>query len=224
MAEIHDAVRCVWVLSGSPEPRLPSTFDWITTPDRVVAADAGAALAARLGLKPDILVGDFDSIEPELRARYDRQSVEVRVFQHDTKQETDTELAVLAALEWQPRQIYIFGAMGGRLDHALANVMLLAHPALHATDARLIEENQELYIVRAGRENIVSGNIGDRVTVIPVSGDAEGVRNAGFQYPLAGETLPMGYARGVSNVLTAREARIWLDKGELLVIVAHATA
>lgn len=224
MAEIRETVDCVWVLSGSPEPRLPSTFDWITAPDRVVAADSGAALAARLGLTPDILLGDFDSIEPELRARYERQSVEVRVFQHDTKQETDTELAVLAALEWRPRQIYIFGAIGGRLDHALANVMLLTHPALHATDARLIEENQELYLARAGRENLVSGNIGDTVTIVPVSGDAAGVRNAGFEYPLAGETLPMGYARGVSNVLTAREARIWLDKGELLVIVTHATA
>jgi len=175
-----------------------------------------------LGVQPDIVLGDFDSIDPALLARLeDIQGLDIRKYDHHTKLETDTELAALATLQYNPRTILIFGAIGGRMDHSLANVFLLAHPALRDHDVRIIEGNQELFLARPAQWTTLRGWAGDTVSVFPLRGDAVGVKNSGLEYPLQGETVGFGTSRGVSNRMLADEASIWLDQGELLVIVAH---
>jgi thiamine pyrophosphokinase len=201
---------------------LPSSFDWISAPDRVVAADGGAALLDILGLTPNIVIGDFDSVDPALLTKLRSfPGIDVRNYEHDKKNETDTELAVLAALEWHPRRVYIFGAVGGRVDHTVGNLLLLAHPELEGYDVRIVQGDQELYLARPERWTIIGGRPGDTVSVFPLKSDAVGVKNEGLEYPLNGETIPFGTSRGISNVLLGNEARVWLDQGELLVVVVR---
>lgn len=214
-------VRCVWVLSGAPDSEPPVWLDRQSRPDKVVVADGGAALALRLGIRPDLLIGDLDSISPDALAELKAAGTEIEQYEHHIKQETDTELAVLAALRWQPERIIILGAIGGRLDHALANVFLLTHPALTGLEVSIVDQNQELFLARTGAWNVVSGQKGDLLSLLPVGEDTLGVKTEKLMYPLAGETLPSGRGRGVSNELLDDNARVWLDSGKLLVVITH---
>src|SRR4051812_26212139 len=135
----------VWILASSPVRSAVSTVAWLPAPDHVVAADGGSTLAKRLGLTPDLIIGDLDSADPALVAQWEATGVEVQRYQHTEKLETDTELAVLEALRWQPGRIYLLGAMGGRLDHEIANILLLTHPRLASIDLRIVAGRQEIF-------------------------------------------------------------------------------
>src|SRR4051812_33492178 len=214
-------VSTVWVFAASPQVEPLVDLPWIPRPDRVVCADGGTGLAATLGITPDLVIGDLDSSDSALLARLEQSGVAFERYEHTKKLETDTELAVFAALRWEPARIVIFGAIGGRLDHALANVLMLTHPALWGLDVSIVEGQQEVFLAKAGQWNEVHGRPSDLLSLLPVGVDALGVRTDGLVYPLNGETLPVGRGRGVSNELEGEEARVWLDEGKLLVVVGH---
>ena len=182
----------------------------------VIAADGGSQHAETLGLKPDIVIGDFDSLAPALRAELEAEGT--RFEQAPThKDETDLELALLYAAQRGVEQVAILGALGGRLDMTLANVLLLAHPGLQSLQIELWAGWQTACLISPpGAE--ISGHPGDTLSLIPLGGDAEGIITHNLEYPLNGETLFFGPARGVSNVLTASTARVELRAGLLLAI------
>jgi thiamine pyrophosphokinase len=215
-------LTCVWVLASGPYEDLQSALQWAPNADRVVAADGGTALAHELGLFPDLIIGDIDSSPPSLVERFQAQGVEVRRYDHNTKLETDTELALLAALEWQPDIIVLLGALGGRLDHALANILLLTRTAFIPLDIRIIDGKQEAFLAKPGQWNSIRGDEGDTVTLLPVGEDALGVRTKRLHWPLQGETLPQGHGRGVSNRIDEKGAQVTLDEGLMLVVVLHS--
>ncbi len=216
-----EQVNCVWVLAASPVWSGPIAVDWLPRADRVVAANGGTGLAAQLGLQPDLVVGDLDSSDPALVAKLEADRVEVRRYKHNTKSETDTELAVLAALEYRPQKIVVLGGTGGRLDHTLANIFLLSNPMLARVDIRVVEGRQEVFLAKSGEWNVLGAEQGDTVTLLPLGGDARGVRTGELEYPLFDETLSAGSSRGVSNVAVSTGARVWLESGNLLVVVLH---
>ena len=214
--------RTIWVLAASPD--WEEDIAWLPAPDAVVVADGGAQIATRLGLTPDMVIGDFDSCHPSSLAQVEvwrRAGTQVRTYRHETKLETDTELAVLAALELTPTRIYVLGATGGRIDHTLANVLLLTHPQLRNCDVRIVEGKQEIYLARAGVWNPISGSPGDTVTLLPVGSDVTDVELTDLLYPLERETLPQGRGRGISTVIVKHEAGVRYETGLLLVVVAH---
>lgn len=214
----------IWVLAGSPDLTAQAALEHLPKPDKVIAADGGSILADHLGLVPDLVIGDLDSADPTLVERWEAQGVETRRYGHTTKSETDTELAVMAAVEWlhgQPSTIYLLGATGGRLDHTLANILLLTHPLLAGIDLRVITETQEAFLAKPGQWTRVAGQPGDLMSLLPVGADAGGILLEGFVYPLQRETLLKGSGRGVSNEIATPGARLWLDSGQLLVVVSH---
>ena len=217
-------IACAWVLAAAPDALAPAALAWLEAPDYVVAADGGANLAERLGLTPDLLVGDLDSADPQVVARFEAQGVPVARYTHETKLETDTELAMLAAVRTQPRSIVVIGAIGGRLDHTLANVMLLLHPDFAPLDVTIVDGNQSVRLAKPGKWNSVQGQAGDTLSLIPVGTEAVGVRTRGLLYPLDGETLHAGQARGVSNELTGSSASVWVESGNLLVTLINRAA
>jgi thiamine pyrophosphokinase len=201
---------------------------WADAIDYVVAADGGAGLAVELGFRLDAWVGDGDSISaPDLEAL--RQArVPVELASRD-KDESDAELALLAAVEAGAPEVTLVGALGGpRLDHALANVSLLAHPSARGVDLRILGPNSRVRLLQApgsdgaaaGAE--LAGRIGDLVSLIPF-GDVAGVTTDGLRYQLDGEDLALGPARGLSNVRTRPIARVTVREGRLLVIEVPAT-
>lgn len=185
----------------------------------IIAADGGARLAERCGLRPDLIVGDLDSLSREEADRFAAQGATIeRVTPH--KDETDLELALLAAAQRGATWIRAIGATGDRLDQTLAAVHMLVMPHLDGRDARLVAGRQTLWVVGPG-EHALDGAPGDTISLIPLAGDARGVRTEALDYPLHGETLVMGAARGVSNVMAASRAGVALESG--LLVVVHTT-
>jgi thiamine pyrophosphokinase len=187
------------------------------SPTLVIGADAGARHAAALGLRLTALLGDLDSIDPPMLAEARRNGVDVRSFPAD-KDETDLELALLFAVEAGADEICILGALGARIDMTLANIMLLAHPRLTGRRVEMWDAGQTVWLIRPPGE-AVPGRIGDRLSLLPMGDFADGVTTHGLEYPLQGERLPLGPARGVSNVVAAENPRVELKCGLLLAIL-----
>jgi thiamine pyrophosphokinase len=188
----------------------------------VIAADAGAVTLDRLNRMPDRLVGDLDSIPDVVFARLREAGVAIEGHPAD-KDASDTELALEAALEAGATEVVVLGATGGRrLDHELANVLLLADPALASRDVRIVHGPSTVRALRDGAGLTLEGSAGDLVTLLPVGGDATGVSIVGVRWPLAGATLRLGRSRGLSNEIVEPPASVSLERGTLLV-VEHRT-
>lgn len=180
-----------------------------------IAADGGAHNARRLGLWPDVIVGDLDSVAGELLAELQARGCQV-IRHSPRKDETDAELALLEAVRRGATEIRILGALGGRFDHALANILLLTMPGLQGIPTRIVTHEAMISLIHGEAE--IAGAIGDTLSLLPLGGDAVGIVTEGLEYPLRDETLYLGPARGVSNVLTAPVARVRLREGLLLAI------
>ncbi len=181
----------------------------------VIAADGGANWLSSQGRAPDVLVGDMDSVSPQVLHSLD--DGRCRVVRHSPrKDETDTELALHQAMAMGATRIVILGATGGRIDHTLANVVLLLMPKLAGIETVIFDGCSYLSIVR--RAGLIRGRVGDVVSLIPIGGSAEGIVTEGLEYPLHDETLRLGAARGVSNVLIRPEAHITVRRGNLVAV------
>jgi thiamine pyrophosphokinase len=197
---------------------------WDDGIEAVIAADGGLARARAIGLEPTLLVGDLDSLDPGLIAAAEASGPAIR-RSPAAKDESDAELALLAALEDGATRVTVLGAFGGpRLDHALANVWLLAHPALAGLEAALLDARTRATLLQAPGPDGLSvrrplpGRPGATVSLLPFGGDATGVTTHGLRYPLRDEPLLSGPARGLSNVREAPDAAVTLRAGRLLVI------
>jgi thiamine pyrophosphokinase len=195
---------------------------WSDGIDWVVAADGGARHAPALGRRLDLWVGDGDSLGEEALAELAAGGVPIRRLAVD-KDESDTELALLAAVEAGARRVTILGALGGaRFDHGLANIWLLAHPRLDGRDVRLVDVSARIRLIGRGRSDL-GGRIGDLVSLLPFGGDAGAVTTSGLGYPLRGEPLTVGPSRGLSNIRAAADASIEVGSGRILVAETPAT-
>ena len=200
-----------------------ATIDRLIGPDGrrnlfVIAADGGALKAGALGLRPNVVVGDADSLTDADVDRLRADGVEVLTFP-SAKDESDTELAVREALRRGAERLVIVGAFGGRrFEHALANVLLLTLPELRGHDACLADGASVLRVLFGGERLEITGEVGDNVSLLPLTEEAAGVTTDGLSYALTGATLRQGPARGLSNELSGARASVSLDAGRLAVI------
>lgn len=182
----------------------------------IVAADGGVCHAEACSLSPRVVIGDMDSLtESDLARCQARGAVLLRY--PAAKDETDLELALGYAAARGATWMRVIGASGDRLDQTLGNVLLLTLPALAGRDVRLVAGRQEAWLLPPG-EHILSGSVGDTLSLIPLGGDAQGVQTDGLVYPLRAEPLLFGPARGMSNVFEGSTARVHLDSGLLLAV------
>jgi thiamine pyrophosphokinase len=197
-------------LTGVVLPPLPADAP-------VVAADSGVDRAHELGLTVALAVGDFDSATPGALDAARRDGAEVRVHPV-AKDATDLELALGAALELEPRpdRLVVLGGHGGRLDHLLANALLLASDVVAGVEVVAQMGHARVTVVRHRGE--LTGRVGDLVTLLPVGGPARGVATEGLRYPLRDEDLAPGTTRGVSNELVAPAAVVTVRAGVLLAV------
>ena len=187
--------------------------------DLLIAADGGALHAAAHGWWPQLLLGDLDSAPPEVCACVEAHGGQIiRYSPH--KDETDTELALRVALARGADEVYLLGAIGDRLDHSLANILLLGAANVAGICLTILTGRQRIVAIR--REATLSGRAGDLVSLLPIGGDVTGIWTEGLAYPLRGETLPFGIPRGISNVLTAPQATVRVESGILLAIITTA--
>jgi thiamine pyrophosphokinase len=185
----------------------------------VIGVDGGTCHLADFGLKPHIIIGDMDSLQETELARFVSQGVQI--LRHPPeKDETDFELALEQAIIKGCSEILVIGALGGRSDQMIAN-LLLPIAYLDKGEIRLLHGAEEITYINSCSN--IHGNAGDIISLIPVSGDVTGVNTTGLRYPLNFETLYLGKSRGVSNELTGTSAIIAVSSGILLCIHTHLT-
>ncbi|MSO58642.1 MAG: thiamine diphosphokinase [Thermoleophilia bacterium] len=204
----------VVVVAGGGAPA-PGWADAVPAGAPVVAADGGVETALAAGLAPTVCVGDFDSAAPALLERAEALGARIERHRAD-KDATDLELALETALALAPRRILVAGSAGGRLDHLLASLLLLASERWAAVSIDAILGPARAHVVRGARA--LDASPGETVTLLALHGPAHGVSTKGLAYTLADETLQPGSSRGVSNVVTASPIRIEVRVGVLIAL------
>ena len=205
----HETV--VVVAGGGPAGVAPALPRGAT----VIAADGGVDLALELGLPIDLVVGDFDSASPAGLAAAEASGA--RIVRHPAEKDaTDLELALDEAAALGPRRLVVVGVEGGRLDHLLAGVLLLAAERYSRFEIDAFLGSAQAHVIRGERS--LEGEAGELVSLLALHGPAEGVVTEGLAYPLRGETLVPGSSRGVSNRFEAVAARVSLERGVLLAL------
>lgn len=180
----------------------------IKNDDLLIAADSGAEHLYKIGLEPDILIGDMDSISVK---PYGKEIIKLNVM----KDETDTEAAVRVAAENGADEIVIVGATGTRLDHSLANLLMLKSLSEDNIKAQILDEKNSVRYVDGSFE--IDGAEGDTVSIIPLTRlHIESTK--GLLYEVMDGFLEVGSSRGVSNVMTSNTAKVTLKSGTALVI------
>ena len=190
----------------------------IQSHDFIIAADGGQRHLQTLGLRPDLLIGDLDSLSQQEIDGIQSSKVEVMRFACQ-KDETDLELAIHAVIQRGFQDLLIIAALGGRLDQTLGNLSLLLRPELTDCQVRLDDGCEEVWLVRSSLT--IYGRAGERLSLLALGVAARGIQTEGLQYSLHGETLEAHQTRGISNVMTSSVARISLSSGPLICIHAR---
>ncbi len=212
--EAQRANRTVIVVTGG-DPVALAHLEAVPDDVLVVAADSGIDAAHALGLTVDVAVGDFDSVTPEALRRAGAAGAVVERHP-EAKDTTDLELALDAAMARGPERILVVGGHGGRLDHFLANALLLAAPAYAGVELVAQMGPARVTVVRGSAT--LRGATGDLVTLLALNGPALGVTTDGLLYPLADERLDPSSTRGVSNELVGETARLHVREGVVVVV------
>ena len=186
--------------------------------DCLIAADSGMDFLYRYGLVPNVIAGDFDSVEDESLDEFTGME-EVEVLRlNPVKDDTDTEFVIREAIRRGAKEICIFGATGTRLDHVLANVNLLGIGIEEGVEIQLLDVHNRIRMVEDSLVIAKDDQFGEFVSILPVKGDAIGVTLEGFKYPLHDVAVACFSSLGISNEITAKEAKISVKEGYLLVI------
>jgi len=204
--------RCV-VISGGDFSPVPG----ISPDDFVIACDRGYVYCERLGLRPDLIISDFDSYTGPVDSE-----IPLNRFVSE-KDDTDTMLAVRYAVEHGFHELLLCCALGGRLDHLIANLQSLVYAQKHGLPAVLLSEDTEIRTLAGGALRIPRRE--DRsLSVFALDGPCQGVCITGAKYPLANAELLPSFPLGVSNTWAGEEAVISVEEGILLIVLSKIPA
>ncbi len=211
--------RCI-IFANGILPNLDAARRLLRPDDLIIAADGGSRHALALGLTPDYVIGDMDSLDKNQWHSLEQAGVSIELHPRD-KDETDLELALDRALELGMREIVIVAALGRRLDQTLGNLALLTNIQLSTLNVKLDDGVEEVFFVREQAE--VRGRRGDLVSLIPWGREVAGVRTNGLRWPLSMENLVPHKTRGISNEMTGNVASVQIKSGLLLIVHRRLT-
>jgi len=205
----------VMIFANGDAPDARVVQPWLNDATLIIAADGGTRNALSIGVLPQIVIGDLDSLSQPDRLQLEQAQAQFLVYS-TRKDYTDLELAIRHALERGATEIVIASALGGRWDQSLANILLLTLPELKNVRARIIDHHESISVIRDRAE--IAGQVGDTLSLIALRGDARGVSIEGCEYPLNDAVLPFGATLGISNVLIEPVATITVKDGIVLAI------
>jgi thiamine pyrophosphokinase len=199
--------KALIIANGDP-PQKKQLALLVKRASTVICADGGANTALKLGITPDAIIGDLDSIHAEALVKFRR----VEIVEDHNDETTDLEKAITWAIQSNYDHITVVGASGKRLDHTVGNLGVLRkfYPDAIIT---LVDDSGELCYV--GRECSIEAEKGDVVSLIPLN-RCEDVTTIGLKYPLDRENLELGVREGTSNVVVSSPVTIKVKKGHLL--------
>lgn len=199
----------------------PASEKFLTTliqrSDRVFAADGGAARALDAGIKPHVVVGDFDSLAPhEIRMLHEYGA---RMVRHPIeKDQTDLELTLLEALKEDPEELFLLTALGQRLDQTLANIFLLTRPEFKKVRVHILDESHHGVLLHSNSEATLKGNPGDALSLVPLSPVVQNVSLEGTKWTLDRAEIRFGDTLTISNSFNSREVIVAIGEGVLLAL------
>lgn len=207
-------MKCIIIANGEIND-YTQHLKYIDKGDCIICADGGGRHALAMGLEPDYLMGDFDSLDKGLLEQLKGLPNPPELIRFPSeKDKSDSQLAVELALTLNPDSIIVMGGTGSRLDHTLANITLLAQ--FPQADIRVVNDNNNLYLTTD--KAVIHGKPGDEISILPITPVVKGVTTKGLKWPLVNKTIEMGSSLGVSNVLLESQAEFTLTEGKLLVL------
>lgn len=201
-------IHCL--LSKSVKPLLN-----IRSGDLLIGVDGGAENILKLDLKPDVVLGDFDSLSNKLIRELDRKQIPLIKYPKE-KDFTDSQIALDFAIKQKINRVIFVGLTGNRLDHVLTNLFFISHPKYKNLEISFIDYQQEIYIVT--NKLTLTGRKKDIVSLIPLLNNVTNISTSGLKFGLNNETLYLGDSRGVSNMMIGSTAKISIKSGLLLII------
>jgi thiamine pyrophosphokinase len=205
-------VRSALIFAAAPVEPTPRLRARLPSSAFVIGADAGARTALAFGYTPNVVLGDFDSLDVETLEALEAQHISIEPYPRD-KDKTDGQLAIERALQVQPEELYLVGFLGGpRLDMTLANVLLLTR---HPARTTLLDERNECTLLQSGTAYSWAPERDEIVSLLALSEGAI-VSTSGLRWPLTAERLERGDTRGLSNEPVSNAARVELHSGVVL--------
>ena len=184
----------------------------------IIAGDRGLEALYQLKIIPNHVVGDFDSVSPEILEFYKKQPKIIFHTYNAEKDNTDTDIALKLAIQMKSSEITILGALGKRMDHALANIHILKDALEANIPCQIIDGYNRIYLINAEKTLEKDKVYGKYISLIPLTSTVEGLTLKGFKYPLNKYNLPIGIRLGISNEIIEDIAHIEMKKGILIVI------
>ena len=186
--------------------------------DKIVCCDGGIRHLCVLGLEPDLVVGDFDSVDHALLEQYKRKGVSIKT--HPViKNETDTELAANASLALGAKQVILLGALGKRWDHSYANVMVLVKLAEMGIDATILHSHNQIKVSNKGFT--LNAEPGQILSLLPLGDNVVIQSVKGLQYPICNQEMPLSAPYGISNIFMEKYVEIKVKTGWLMVVLTE---
>ena len=184
--------------------------------DYIICCDGGANHTYNMDIVPQYIIGDLDSIKEEVLEYYKHKNVVFKKFP-TKKDETDMELGIYLAKTLRAKRIDFIGALGGRIDHTIANINILSYIKSMNIECNILSENESIHLIRNEKIEI-QGNKDEIISIIPVEGDAKKVTLRELEYPLNKYNMKYGIPLGISNVMKSKKCTIEVEDGSLLIV------
>lgn len=184
--------------------------------NNVIAVDKGLEAVEKLNIVPNLIIGDFDSVNKKILERYEKQGIKI-VKLNSEKDFSDTHMALKSAIELKSEYVCIVGALGNRMDHAIANIHVLKEMLDNNIRCIILDKNNEIELISKGI-NEIEKSIYKYVSLFPLTTKTRGITLEGFKYPLKNATLEIGHSIGVSNEIINNIGKIKIKGGILILI------
>lgn len=204
-------MRCV-IIAGSPETKHEFIKQTVQDSDFVICADGGYAFAKLAGIKPDMIVGDFDSLKENITSDCEVMSL------NPHKDDTDTFHSIDLAFERGFSEFLLLGALGGRTDHSFANICALEYISELGGRGVLLSEKERIEFLSAG-EYCFDGFCGKTFSLFPFGCDSVCVSYNGAEYPLDRYRVKSSVPLGISNVFVSDKSKIKIYDGNAILII-----
>lgn len=187
--------------------------------DLIVCADGGLRHAMAIGLRPHVVLGDFDSLGHVEREFLQKEAGSIRLLRYPVeKDKTDGHLAVEYALRAGVKEILMFGGLGGRFDHTLGNLLLAWICLARGVPLQIVGQKQYVSMLKGPDRAEIRGKARDYVSLLPLTPTVIGVTTQGLYYPLDDAILYLGDTRGISNELVANIGSVEVRDGVLFIL------
>lgn len=205
------------ILNGSPPPNSLIAEKWDQY-DLKISADGASNFLVDKGYTPDIVIGDCDSILPEVREKIAKEKL-ICIADQNT---TDGEKAIQFCLRKGVKNVDFLGALGKRFDHSLYNIELLNQCLMKGMISSFYTPSDQIFLINKGQS--LRGKIGERISFFSVFGETKGVSTYGLTYPISSQTMRFGAFSSISNTFSQEIAEITIEKGILLVVREQAAS